>query len=651
MMRWKILCLWMGAALGTLGLSRLEAAVPNQPTFRPETVHPEEAYVNTRWIAALRKPESPCPAIEGWNGRRLIDEALVDVPPRERVILQKFGLDRFCVYTTDDPRSRPFPKRTEFLSQERDRMALSGSATELDKRVWDTLAGAFASQTGAGIGTSLGASSEANVRLTFIDSQPTGSGLPAQPPPGSLHGYTLLHLAAGLACPSGRCVASRRALEQTEFDPNLPVRVRPAAEAGSIGTVTQLGNAITAEVLRWQPTESSRHLILNLSLGWDGELFGDLKGRSASDLEPSVQYVYNALRFAAEKKALVIAAAGNRRGGVNDSQWPLLPAAWELSTAAPKAAASPPLVYAVGGIDWQGLSLPNARTGGRPQRSAYGDHAVTKASNGEATAILTGSSVATAVVSSVAAVVWSLRPELQPAEVMRLIDGSAEPLPNAKADFYLLKGSQPAPPLLRVDLCRAIQAASPKAAVRCRKWEPHPPGLGAKFADVNLPATPAPKQGNPSAGCPAGSQAWLNASSSVSLVTTCPANQFPSVDAQRWVLPQPEDAPCPGCSLIPPRGAATTYTMMWQPSPGWQASVSSGAVTFVDGSAFLEIDCPNAPSLQNVQVPVLPGSSALQPVPGLADGQSLQGCRAQLNLLIQKGAKTMSVQNPVVIEP
>jgi hypothetical protein len=443
-------------------------------------------------------------------------------------------------------------------------------------------------------------------------------------------------------------VASRRALEQTEFDPNQPIRLRPATEAGSIGTVTQLGNAITAEVLRWQPTESSRHLILNLSLGWDGELFGDLKVRSAAGLEPSVQYVYNALRFAAEKGGLVLAAAGNRRGGVNESQWPLLPAAWELNVPGVKAS-GPPLVYAVGGLDWQGLSLPNARMGGRPQRSAYGDHAVAKASNGEPTAILTGSSVSTAVVSSVAAVVWSLRPELQPAEVMRLIDESAEPLPNAKADFYPLKGSQPAPPLRRVDLCRAVQTAAPKLASRCRKWEPHPPGLGAKFADVNLPAAPAPKLGSPSAGCPPGSQAWLTSNSP--LVTTCPANQFPSVDAQRWVMPQPEDAPCPGCSLIPPRSGATTYTMMWQTSPGWQASISSGAVSFVDGNAFLEIDCPNAPSLQNIQVPVPSAANALQPVPGLADGQSLQGCRAQLNLLIQRGGKTMSVQNPVAIEP
>src|SRR6185503_4331980 len=101
-------------------------------------------------------------------------------------------------------------------------------------------------------------------------------------------------------------------------------------QGGDVGTVSDLGSAIFAEVLHWRHAGSPGHLILNLSLGWDGELFNDLDVSSVSKLRPDVLYVYQALRFAARNGVLVIAAAGNQKGGQQQSNWPLLPAAWEM---------------------------------------------------------------------------------------------------------------------------------------------------------------------------------------------------------------------------------------------------------------------------------------------------------------------------------
>ena len=56
---------------------------------------------------------------------------------------------------------------------------------------------------------------------------------------------------------------------------------------------------------------------------------GELDKRRVSQLQLDTQLVYKALQYARRSNALVIAAAGNRRGG-GESNWPLLPAAWEL---------------------------------------------------------------------------------------------------------------------------------------------------------------------------------------------------------------------------------------------------------------------------------------------------------------------------------
>ncbi len=288
--------------------------------------------------------------------------------------------------------------------------------------------------------------------------------------PTTKHGYTLVHLADQLACPQDApCpveLATALALPHQRFHPDQPPTESIfSSKGGNLGLVDELASAIVREVWKWSPDAKRKHLILNLSLGWDGELLNELDHHKVAHLEADSQLVYKALQLARQSGALVIAAAGNRRGG-GESKWPLLPAAWELRRPSLLRflGVSKP-VYAVGGVDWQGLPLPNYRQGGLPRRVAFGDHAVAATSGtDDPTAMYTGSSVSTAVVSAIAAVVWQLRPELSAADVMRLLGRSGDVLPS-RADSYAWKDLWPlskmmgAPNVRRLTLCQAVVQA------------------------------------------------------------------------------------------------------------------------------------------------------------------------------------------------
>ena len=57
----------------------------------------------------------------------------------------------------------------------------------------------------------------------------------------------------------------------------------------------------------------------------------------------------------------------------------------------------------------------------------------------------------------------------------------------------------------------------------------------------------------------------------------CPLHLLPDIVSQRWVFPQPDDPPCPGCSLIPP-----SRTMVCFPGPGDVAGTSQGYILAVE---------------------------------------------------------------------
>ena len=681
------------------------AAVPRSLAFNSDKettlyVSPgndaERAQANWQWVGSRRKGTDSCPEVPGWEVHDWLNQALIEpqrtLDPRRAAedyeLLQSLGLDRLCVYraTTDGmdlDLGNHLPLGLE--SAKRDRMALAptsplilGAAGQI---TWRTLADQLLLQAGkkSETGRDLFPAQYGNitrgdnpgVRLVFLDTQPDGEGVPASPGK-SEHGYTLAHLARHLVCSESgypqHCaatIATRLALPYTEFDSNkLPTESMTDSQGGSLGLVNELAQTIVREVWAWRQSHSQQHLILNLSLGWDGELFGDLKAHRASQLDPAVWAVYKALRFARSEGVLVIAAAGNYRGGEVKSGWPLLPAAWELRRPAWfPFVFGPKRVYAVGGVDSLGLPLPNSRDGGRPRRTAYGDHAVASAaSSSEPTAIYTGTSVSAAVTSSIAAVVWHLRPELSPAEVMKLIGRAGDRL-ESPADYYAWKNLWPLsslippPQMTRLSLCTAVREACGPNGDRCNvpppsvsdcRWLPKAPDLSA----LVTPSSPLPEmlsQEHPSQGSP---------------VTV-----WPDMPSRRWLVPTPEDNPCPGCSIVPPSKLATAaaipgttptkpgdYVLAMELNPKWVPAdvveLKSAVLTINHYDATGKMSPPTTYTIASNDLGSLVTTKVFLYV---LDGEHKQNwlarCTATIDFKVVRNARIYSYQSPVVVDP
>ena len=134
------------------------------------------------------------------------------------------------------------------------------------------------------------------------------------------------------------------------------------------------------------------------------------------------------------------------------TQGAMYPAAWEAKrgptasecvalegpgyTPPPSVSGAPyPLVYAVGGLDGRDQPLENSRDHGRPRLNAYGFAVVSSNVGSGHTEPMTGTSMATAVASSAAAVLWAYKPDLTPREVALGLLASATPLTATPADL------------------------------------------------------------------------------------------------------------------------------------------------------------------------------------------------------------------------
>jgi hypothetical protein len=681
-MRFKLFWMFLGAGFGFLNAQAWAGAAAPMSISRPrDTIDPKSGTIPWRWIGALRKGSTTCPKIAQWEKPKPLLPTKGSGTPRwysaltatDRALIADLGLDRLCVYTT---KVRPIPRfvipRGSALTEASpDRMAVSVSAPmeapPSPATVKSILRDEFLRQTGP---VDLPFTGQPNVRLTFLDSEPDGP-LSFTPHPGFQHGYTLGHLAHEIVCGGSACAATiwnSRALAYGD-----PTQASlPADQAGSVGALSELGPKILQAIGEWK-LSGDKHLVLNLSIGWDGEipLAGgtmDLKARRISELDISARSIYGALQVAACEDVLVIAAAGNRRGGsLHDSNWPILPAAWELHRPSRHSRFGPKLVYAVGGVDWQGLPLPNSRTKGLPRRVAYGDHA-TAGVNGTLTAAYTGTSVSAAVVSSVAAVVWDLRPELRPTQVMWLIDHSGTPTPQrVRADFY---AGRKAPRIQEISLCAAVKRAWGRrggaysaigaAVSKCAPLDWQPPVLSGLFPNVRSLAAQFQKT-NTSASPPCDSRTLLYSTGGSVSPPFCPTDQLTSVLSQRWVFPQPGDNPCANCVLFPtgPPGGASPAAGSTSTSPGpelYDLAIEidpSFPVAQLESTAMLDIDRFEKGRFvrrDTYPIHVDPTQGTLT-VSGLGDGHSLKGCRAQLNWVVKTVTGQMSIQSPVVVDP
>lgn len=496
-----------------------------------------QACASWRWIGITSRTARQCPAVPGWAVTPVFDTKSLLRPAygyqkkqdrHDAAALEEAAaeLRRFCVYELEDrgssPNAVPFPPAAsrELVRFDQDCAAVAPAQDLSAVASWPPLAKHFLAQ--AGQPGPMNMQNARGVRLAFLDTEPTRVGVPEQPGK-SLHGYTLAHIARHLVCSSeglDRCAAlitTRLALPLVRFDATSADGTERNTDAGGgIGMQSDLAAAIFAEVEEWRQAlpqrEAPQHLVLNLSLAWDPSLFGGLDEEQIADLRAGTQAVYRALRFAEDLGVLVLAAAGNRT--TCNKEGPLLPAAWEERAPAEAPGCETrrePLLYAVGGVGSYGRPLDNARVGGMPRRAAIGENAVVEALvPGRSTWLFSGSSVATAVVSATAALVWDSFPDLSRRQVMEILDRSGDSL-DFFADFWF--GGGTAPRAERVSACAALQAACaarPTSAcpliAKCEPWDRGE----TRFPD------------------------W--------------AAQPISADCHPWVEQQPQDPPCPPCA-------------------------------------------------------------------------------------------------------
>lgn len=526
-----------------LGLNACATLRPPGPA-QPDTA---KACADWRWIG-ISRAGARCPEVPGWSVRPLFSQVAPAEQREECTSEQRYPepvpspeiireLSRFCVYEPQkDPKKLPFPPSvsTDLVRFDQDCAALSVSATEKPaEKNWTSQYEKFLEQAGKPA-TPLEINNRLGVRLAFLDTQPTGEGVPNELG-NSPHGYTLAHLSRQLVCTQGpdeHCAAqitTRLAMPIIRFNPEKEKRNEiDTIRGGFLGMQSDLAEAIRNEVDDWRQAKQQKHLVLNLSMAWDGDLFGGLDEQQIGEMKAGTQAVYRSLQYAAGFDVLVLAAAGNQKREPCANAGPLLPAAWERGEPAQSCGvtqpAGKPLLYAVGGVRSNGQPLMNARHGGMPVRAAYGENAVVPSSDArEPTTVLTGSSVSTAVVSSIAAIVWDTRPDLDSHGVMATLARSGDPL-SFKADFWTGATEPPAAPFptaYRVSLCKALKQACDENLVRsascpvrdCAEWSPEylpDPGSDKPFDKPVLGA------------------------------------------CQPWLYPQPEDPPCAACVRDPP---------------------------------------------------------------------------------------------------
>jgi hypothetical protein len=373
------------------------------------------------------------------------------------------------------------------------------------------------------------------------------------------HAASMIGIIRSVACPSGALCNLN--LERRLALPLIDHDEIDWVHGGFHGSQNHLSQAIHSAITSWKNNPGGGPLIVNLSLGWEPGKFG---GGEAPNLMPGpVQGVYRTLQYARCHGALIFAAAGNTSGD-DCVDGPLAPALWENvmgpTTTVCKAQygvtptwdpSTQPLVHAVAALDHFDRPLQSTRIDGRPRLAAPGFVAVADGPAG-LTSATSGSSVATAVLSGTAALLWSRNSGLNAGQVIGRIYASGDPVtPAAYADFG------PQGPIRRVSVCEALTQGCSGAAcptVNCGDTTVDVAALAS--AAVTAAATLPPKKPglvNASAHvladvCPA-------MCSSVKLYTSAAVAGQPGnaceVDLvegrDRFTDPQPSYPPCKVC--------------------------------------------------------------------------------------------------------
>ena len=453
----------------------------------------------------------------------------------------------------------------ETLEPDCEVVAVSGEAIDV---TWPNLQDAFFVQAERLAALPSGEAAPAPVRVEVIDAAVTRRDPDGEPSFGrSGHGRAMGLIISKLACPApgASCraeVASTLALPLIATPDGVE---RDTLNGGYYGSLGDLSSAIDEAVTDWRLNALEHRLVINLSLGWE-ESHGGAYSDDPSSLPAPVLSVWEAIARARCHGAVVVAAAGNRVEGPDSETGPTYPAAWAMNTVPSEAQCASlgapsvssydedaPLVYAVGGLESNDKDLSIGRADARPEFVAPAAHAVVADGAGDHSVLQTGTSVAAAVTSAIAAVVWSYRPDLSAEQVMEMVyEGGAD---IGRPATFCLDGSD-CGAARRVSMCGAVQEACETGLGSCPASVPAcarlPGGRVARPEPVALPAAPVVSA---QAIVPQTHVGWpcnglLYADPDFVTENPCPASQFQGPSAVAAVAPQPSAPPiCPHCLL------------------------------------------------------------------------------------------------------
>lgn len=387
------------------------------------------------------------------------------------------------------------------------------------------------------------------VKVVVIDASPVGKGILG--PDRSEHGFTVCRLIGALACRDLNGPECQKQIVPSLALPLIGEIANDFSEdlvnGGRTGALFHLHDALEGAIERWDPAD--HHLVINLSMGWD-----PIKTLAGNELVASIKRL---LQKASCKDALVVAAAGNYTG----SDGPVYPAAFEADRrpSAPECAALglpkvgerttlgryEPLVFAVGAVDEFDQRTLIDRRWSQPRLAALGIEVRAPGLPGSPDLEpRSGTSMSTAIVSGIAAAVWTARPELDSIDVMQMVYAGGKALDGgttsrrARTEFCV---GEPDGPCLgenkivrRASLCGAMAIAlgMPRLGADCEASRPKPsrPTAGPDARSVPTPSdrlTSACRMTN----CgrprfPASSQAAAGVASHTGGVAGCPECKF-----------------------------------------------------------------------------------------------------------------------------
>lgn len=537
--------------------ARVAAADGEQP-------HPSQAACSDQTYVARVATNAPCPVLDDWNEVELFAlgdataerwcrytmKADADSKDAQDALLEDSGLNT----ASTDCRS-VFPQADPTL----DELTAPGLRQSFHQRVGRV----HASQLKLPDTGEPSESLRSPVRVAVVDTVGSWRNV-SYPDVNSMHGVNMARIIDDLACPvAGDCavdVQSELGLPRTRTNPI------DTSRGGFVGTHADLASAIVSAVDTWlapagpddvAPSELGP-LVINLSLGWEPTFFG---GNDLSTDPARVTMVHSALEYASCHRALVVAAVGNDVGDCADG--PLAPGAWE-QLAAPDADRCEqlgvtadfqerPLLYAVGGLGEGDERMPLSRGAARTRLAATATYAV--AGDPDVTIASTGTSVAAAAVSGAAALLWSYAPDLSGDAIMAALYTNG---PELGWDAEVHPDAGPVPKAHRLDICSAMEDLCDSAPncplnLDCQLGD----GKAAMDAAVGITleqaqsVTPTPMGSLAVQPCDAlcgGSGGAITLEAGAAQGDACEVTYDNPL--ARFAAPQPNDAPCPECTIV-----------------------------------------------------------------------------------------------------